>query len=189
VIFSVAHSGPGITEDASKDWLLNLEDFHKVSFNGHYTVRCIVFKDPSKITLEGILSDNATKYYLKERFTINETYAYSDFSKLWMTISDIKLTTGNGVDGLTNTFAAAIWAVDIILEFVIMNGWEIDFNHEIRDGNFQSVLGPLPSLKPSPLYYGLIFATLMRDGSPQVILPSTKGLISSKIKVYGLTTG
>lgn len=106
-----------------------------------------------------------------------------------MVINDIKLTTGNGVDGLTNTFAAALWAIDIILEFTIMNGLEIDFNHEVREGNFQSILGPLPGLKPTPLYYGLIFATLMRDGTPKVVLPSTKGLISSKIKVFGLTTG
>lgn len=61
------------------------------------------------------MSDNATKYYLQQRFTVNQTYSYSDFSKLWLGINDIKLTTGNGVDGLTNTFAAAIWAVDIAL--------------------------------------------------------------------------
>lgn len=40
-----------------------------------------------------------------------------------MGINDIKLTTGDGVDGLTNSFAAAIWAVDIVLEFALMNGW------------------------------------------------------------------
>lgn len=53
-----------------------------------------MFKDPTKITIEQILSDNATKYYLKDRFTINDTYAYTDFSKLWLGINDIKLTTG-----------------------------------------------------------------------------------------------
>lgn len=96
---------------------------------------------------------------------------------------------GNGVDGLTNTFAAALWAVDIALEFCLMSGWEIDFNHIVSEGNFQAILGPPPSLKPTPLYYGLIFLTLIRDGTPNFVLPSTKGLISSKIKVFGLTTG
>ncbi len=93
------------------------------------------------------------------------------------------------MDGLTNTFAAALWAIDIALEFNLMNGWEIDFNHEVRNGNFQSILGPLPGLKPNPIYYGLIFATLIRDGTPKIILPSTKGYISSKIKAFGFTTG
>jgi len=40
-----------------------------------------------------------------------------------MGINDIKLTTGNGVDGVTNTFAAALWAIDIIMEFAMMNGY------------------------------------------------------------------
>ncbi len=115
VVYNVAHSGPGITDEASKDWLLATENFYKVAKYGHYTVRCVVFPDPNKITIEGILSDNATKYYLRERFRVNDTYAYSDFSKLSLGINDIKLTTGFGVDGVTNTFAAALWALDIIL--------------------------------------------------------------------------
>ena len=32
-------------------------------------------------------------------------------------------------------------------------------------------------------------AVLARDGGPQIILPSTKSFISSKIKVFGLTNG
>lgn len=59
----------------------------------------------------------------------------------------------------------------------------------MREGNFQSVLGPAPTFKPSALYYGLLFLTIIRDGTPQIILPATKGIISSKIKVYGFTTG
>jgi hypothetical protein len=74
----------------------------------------VVFPDPSQITIEKILSDNATKYYLKDRFTVNETLSYSTFGRDYMAISDIKLTEGNGVDGLTNTFAAAIWVVDMV---------------------------------------------------------------------------
>lgn len=124
-----------------------------------------------------------------DRFRVNDTYAYNDFSNLWLGINDIRLTTGDGVDGVTNTFAAALWALDIVMEFILLNGWEIDFNHEVRVGNFQSILGPLPDLKPTPMYYGLMFAVLIRDGSPQVILPSSKGIISSKIKVFGFTTG
>ena len=166
VVYSVAHSGPGITDEASKDWLLANEDFSKVSWYGHYTVRCVVFPDPSKITIEGILSDNATKYYLRERFRVNDTYAYSDFSKLWLGINDIKLTTGMGVDGVTNTFAAALWALDIILEFIQMNGWDINFNHFLDPNNYQGILGPAPDFKPQPIYYALIFATIIRDNAP-----------------------
>ena len=46
---------------------------------------------------------------------VNSSYGYSDFSRMFLGINDIKLTTGDGVDGLTNTFAAALWALDITL--------------------------------------------------------------------------
>ena len=51
VVRNIAHSGPGMTDQASKDWLLALEDFHKVAYFGHYTIRCVVFPDPTKITI------------------------------------------------------------------------------------------------------------------------------------------
>jgi hypothetical protein len=51
VTYNIAHSGPGITDEASKDWLLANEDFYQVAYYGHYTVRCIVFPDPTKITI------------------------------------------------------------------------------------------------------------------------------------------
>jgi hypothetical protein len=124
---------------------------------------------------------------LRNRFKINDTYAYSDFSKTKLGINDLKITTGEGVDGVTNTFAAAIWALDIILEFMLMNSVEIDFNHEIREGNFQSILGT--DFKPSPIYYGMLFAVFIRHGTPEIILPSTKAVLSSRIKAYGLSDG
>ncbi len=115
VLSAIDHSGPGITEDASSDWMLGLQGFSQVSYFGHYTVRCIIFKDPAEITIQKILSDNASKYYLSNRFMVNSSYGYSDFSRMFLGINDIKLTTGDGVDGLTNTFAAALWALDITL--------------------------------------------------------------------------
>lgn len=120
---------------------------------------------------------------------MNESYAYNDFSSLWLGINDIRLTTGDGVDGLTNTFAAALWAIDIAFEFILMNGWEIDFNHFFKDTNYQSLFSPSPEFKPTALYYGLIFAVLARQGSPEVVLPSMQSYISSKIKAFGFTTG
>ena len=120
---------------------------------------------------------------------INSTFGYNDFSTMYLGINDIKLTVEPGIDGVTNTFASAIWAIDIYLEFNLMTGWEIDFNHKIFAGNFQSILGPAPDFKPSPIYYGLIFASIIRDGTPAVIIPAQQAHLSSRIKVYGLSTG
>jgi hypothetical protein len=85
-----------------------LEKLYKISPDGHFTVRCVVFPDPTKLTIESLLSDNATKYYLRDRFRINETYAYSDFSTMKLGIKDFRITTEEGVDRVTNTFAAAL---------------------------------------------------------------------------------
>ena len=70
-----------------------------------------------------------------------------------------------------------------------MVGWELDFQHKIYEGNFQSILGPAPDFKPSPLYYGMLFGSLLRDGTPSVLIPAQQARLSSKIKVYGLSTG
>lgn len=51
IVSTIGHSGPGITEDASKDWLLSIENFTKVARRGHFTVRCVVLKDPANVTI------------------------------------------------------------------------------------------------------------------------------------------
>lgn len=55
------------------------------------------------------------------------------------------ITTGAGVDGVTNTFAAALWAVDFIIEGMLYSLWDINFHHQVYAGNFQSILGPAPT--------------------------------------------
>jgi hypothetical protein len=70
-----------------------------------------------------------------------------------------------------------------------MNGWEIDFNAWISSSNNQAVFGPAPDFTPGPIYYGLIFADIIKDGGPEIIQPTMESFISSQIKVFGYTTG
>jgi hypothetical protein len=44
-------------------------------------------------------------------------------------INDIRLVDGNGVDGVTNTFAAAIWALDIAISLASIGGSFINFHN------------------------------------------------------------
>ena len=60
-----------------------------------------------------------------------------------------------GVDGVTNSFAAAIWALDTSLSFFAMNGKYIDF-FTTFNSSYQSVIGSAPEFEPSPIYYGLL---------------------------------
>lgn len=117
---------------------------------------------------------------------MNETFAYSKFTAERIVISNIKLTEGKGIDGVTNTFAAGIWVIEMMLEYAQMGGYEIDYNYDVFRGNYQAFLGAAPDFRPTPLYQALLFATMLRDGSPYIILPKMYAGTSSKIKVYVL---
>jgi hypothetical protein len=59
-------------------------------------------------------------------------------------INDIRLVSGDGIDGVTNTFAAAIWALDIAISFASIGGSFIQFHNFFTNTNYQSVFGPGP---------------------------------------------
>jgi len=59
-------------------------------------------------------------------------------------INDIRLVSGSGVDGVTNTFAAAIWALDTAISFASLGGSFIQFHNFFTSANYQSLFGPGP---------------------------------------------
>jgi hypothetical protein len=83
----------------------------------------------------------------------------------------MKLSDGNGINGVTNTFAAALWALDISIEFALLGGGNIKFPIDVNADNYQSVLGPAPSHTPNPIYYGLLFLTLLSYVTPFIGRP------------------
>jgi hypothetical protein len=91
-----------------------VEDFSHLTYGGHYTVRCVIFKDIAQATIPNLLSDQYTKLYLTSRFVVNSTFSWTSFNNYPLGINDIRLTTGKGVDGVTNSFAATLWAIDFI---------------------------------------------------------------------------
>jgi len=52
---------------------------------------------------------------------------------------------GPGIDGVTNSFASALWALDISLEFAALGGYSILFPVDFDAGTLQSVFGPAPN--------------------------------------------
>jgi hypothetical protein len=96
-----------------------LEDFAYLTYGGHYTVRCVIFKDIAQATIPNLLSDQYTKLYLANRFVVNSTFSWTSFGSYPLAINDIRLTSEKGVDGVTNSFAAALWAIDFIFEFAL----------------------------------------------------------------------
>jgi hypothetical protein len=99
--------------------------------------------------------------------------------------NDIRLTNDTGVDGVTNTFAAAIWALDISLRFASRGGSFIRHYSPFSPSN-QSILGMPPYYQPSPIYYGLLMANMMLYERPRFISPSVIAVNSTRIKVYAM---
>ena len=60
-----------------------------------------------------------------------------------MGISEIKQISGNGIHGVTNTFASALWALDITMEYAAMGGFFINFFNPLTPSN-QSFFGAGP---------------------------------------------
>lgn len=100
-------------------------------------------------------------------------------------ITEAKLTNGNGVDGVTNGFVSALWAIDLAIEFAMFGGKGIKFPTDITPGNLQSMIGPSPTFTPNPLYYSLLFLSMLSYVSPTVGMPQVTAGTSGAIKVYG----
>jgi hypothetical protein len=100
-------------------------------------------------------------------------------------INDIRLTNDSGVDGVTNSFAAALWALDISIAFTAMSGISINFYNPLTPSN-QSVFGAAPNFEPGAIYYGLLFAIYALRSYPKVEMVTVTPGTSQSIKVYGL---
>lgn len=179
------YQSPGITEAADNLWF---EELKNIGYEcGIFTVRGVVFPNISDLTINNLLSENYTTQYLQRRFTRNGRNYIGNFMSYDVFFQDLRLVNNyDGVDGLTNSFAAAIWAVEIIMEWTIINGRRIHFFNPMQNASFQSVLGQAPNYNPQALFYGLILANVVNHYSPYIIRPTMTAGTSSSIKVYYL---
>lgn len=104
----------------------------------------------------------------------------------------MKITNDSGINGITNSFAAALWAIDISAAFTTMGGRFINFYNSLNV-SYQSVLGKAPYFSPGALYHGLLFAIYALSPNPTLsqypiftfatVIPG----LSSNIKIYGFS--
>lgn len=98
----------------------------------------------------------------------------------------MRLVQSNGIDGVTNTFAAAIWWIDFIMESTLYTLSDVSIEGAANINNFQSVFGHAPNFAPTSLYYGSLMAILAGEGTPNIIIPSIYEGTSGRIKIWGL---
>ena len=91
-----------------------------------------------------------------------------------------------GVAGLTNSFAAGIWAIEMALEFFYQSGYRMSYYNPMINGSFQNILNPGPSFDPNIMYSALLFMNIAFQNYPYVCLSSVQAGLSKNIKVYML---
>jgi len=182
VVYGLVINGPGITDAADASWYESIQDI--VNYCGYFTARAIVFQNTSLLTIANLLSEQYTQQYLLNRFTVNGNNYFTAFA---MGINDMRLVAAdNGIDGLTNSFAAAIWAIEMSMEFAIMGGIRMDFFNPVANASYQSVIGQAPLYNPSSLYYALLFTIIANKNSPFIERPTITAGSSASIQSYGL---
>jgi hypothetical protein len=104
--------GPGITEDADPSWL---DSFNRYTnfYNGKFTVRCIAFKSDALLTVENVLNESNYRSYIYSRFTTPSGTINPAIGSL--SITEMRMSAGLGVAGITNGFVSALWALDIAM--------------------------------------------------------------------------
>ena len=185
-------AGPGVSSTAST-WINNMSlFFQNCSANPqlfcHYTIQMNFFENDTDATLANLLSDQ----YLQAR--INQVFGSvkSNIINEYVTISRMKLHYGNGIDGVTNTFASALWAADFIFEWLSLGGYQIYFDTNLV-GGFQSPFSSntnwvgSPPLVVWPMYYALLLHPfILQPLGGSVLITTTKNLYKGpfNIKVY-----
>jgi len=139
------------------------------------------------MNISNLLSEKYTTEFWDRRFVTNDYNVLNDFDEYLGAINDFKITKDpKGKDGFTNTFAAAIFAIESTLEYYFRAGYFISFYNPIEEDSFQSPYGKAPDFAPGPLYYAMLFITLSTRQYPYIEKPTVLKGTSGSIKIYGL---
>lgn len=135
--------GPGATQSADSSWYSSNQKIYQNC--GAFTYRAVAFENVSTLTIDNLLSEDYTTAFWIRRFTINGTNYIGDFNDYVGSINDFRMVEDPaGVDGLTNSFAAAIWAIEASMEFFFIGGYTLNFYNPMLNHSYQSVLGQAP---------------------------------------------
>lgn len=147
----------------------------------------MAFPNVSELTIANLLSENYTSQFLARRLNVGGINYLSDLVDFLGSINDIRLVEDDiGIDGLTNSFAASIWAIEIAMEFYYIGGYQIQFFSPMLNNSFQNILGPSPAFAPTTLYSALLLINLAVMNYPFIDKAVVSPGLSDSIKIYGL---
>lgn len=176
---------PGITPNASSLWFDQMGNINY--YCGMFSLQGTVFPNASKCTVANLLSDTYTFQYITNRLSPGGVSYISQVNYNLVSLSELRLVDDYSATGTSaNTFAAAIWAIDFVMEWIIVGGFRVDFFSPVTNPSLQSVLGQAPFFAPSAIYGGLLLSLMVNYQSPDLIRPAVVSGTSSKIKAYGM---
>jgi hypothetical protein len=181
--YGMSLTGPGITQNADTSWVSQIATLCNTYYMT-FTFRCIIFPNSSQATISNILNESSSGDFLRKRL-LDASGKTLDLAAYYVGINDIRLTNDSGINGVTNSFAAALWALDISLEFAAMSGYFMSFFNPLIASN-HSIFGPGPDFNPTAIYYGLLFAVYALQGLPTIFKTTIVGGTSQNIKAYGI---
>lgn len=109
-MYGVYMVGPGTTASADSSWYTENGDIYY--YCAFFTFRVVAFPNISELTIANLLSETYTSQLLTRRLNVDGVSYLGDLLDYLGNINDIRLVDDDiGVDGLTNSFAASIWAI------------------------------------------------------------------------------
>ena len=176
---------PGLTQNASSTWWDQMSNI--CYYCGMFSLQATIFPNASQCTVANLLSDTYTYQFINKRLSPGGVSYVNQMLYNLVTISDLRLVDDYAATGsAANTFAAAIWAIDFVMEWIIVNGFRVDFFSPVEHPSLQSILGQSPLFGPSAIYGGLLLALIANYQEPYIIRPIVTAGSSTKIKAYGL---
>lgn len=186
-------AGPGVNSYASS-WINNMSQFWTYC-GANSSLFCIFslqmnfFENDTDATIANLLSEEYFQARINQVFSEVKQYV----AEQYVTISRLKIHYGNGIDGVTNTFAAALWAADFIFNWLQMGGYQVYFDTDLLGVGFQSPFSSTtnwvgsPTMNIWPLYYAVLLQPFMIPPiGTTTIMTATKNLYRGpfNIKVY-----
>ena len=139
--------------------------------------------DPTYPTIQKILSNNATAGMAR---TVAPAIRVAHKAGLGLRLTEINSVTCGGVQGVSNTFATALWAPDALFELMRAGVEGVNLHARVTSIN-RPFSFDAQGLQTRPLLYGLmLFKRMLVPGSRRVPVHVRTGSRSLNVKVWAV---
>lgn len=138
---------------------------------------------PTYPTIQKILSENATAGMAR---TVSPAVALAHHANLGVRVTEINSVTCGGVEGVSNSFATALWAPDAMFELMRAGVEGINLHARVTSINRPFSFNQ-QGLQTRPLLYGMIlFKRMLGGGDDRLVPVQVRSSRSLDLKVWAV---